>query len=136
MLEFHNVKIDVDIEDNEREEEGEESKLPMIINLLKRYMSLFEMPNGLPSRRIVDHRILTLDGQKPINVRPYKYGYIQKEEIEKLVPEMLQAGNISPSQSPYSNPILLVKKRDGGWRFCVDYCKLNQVTIVDKFPIL
>ncbi|TYK07734.1 peroxidase 64 [Cucumis melo var. makuwa] len=136
LLEVENVKIDEDNEEeSEREEEGEKSNLPMIPNLLKRFRGLFEMPKELPPRRAVDNRILTVDEQKPINVRPYKYGYIQKEEIEKLVSEMLQAGIIRSSRSSYSSPVLLVKKRDGGWRFCVNYRKLNQVTISDKFPI-
>ncbi|KAA0033896.1 retrotransposon protein [Cucumis melo var. makuwa] len=127
LLEFQGVEIKVDTEDeSEKEEEGEESKLPMIRNLLTRYRSIFETPKGLPPKRTVDHRIVTLDGQKPINVRPYKYGYIQKEEIEKLVSEMLQAGIIRPSRSPYSSLMLLVKKRNLGWRFCIDYRKLNQ----------
>ncbi|KAL0539505.1 hypothetical protein IC582_023720 [Cucumis melo] len=136
LIEFQKIEIEAGSEvESEKEEEGEESNLPMIRNLLAKNRIIFELPKGLPPKRAVDHRILIQEGQNPINVRPYKYGYIQKGEIERLVSEMLQAEIIRPSRSPYSSPVLLVKKKDGGWRFCVDYRKLNQVTIADKFPI-
>ena len=124
-------------DDDEKEQEmrGEEADIPMIRFLLQQYADIFETPKGLPPKREIDHRILTLPEQRPINVRPYRYGHVQREEIEKLVAEMLQTGVIRPSRSPYSSPVLLVKKKDGGWRFYVDYRKLNQATISDKFPI-
>jgi hypothetical protein len=108
---------------------------PAVQELIGAYAEVFKEPEGLPPSRSHDHRILLKDEAKPTCVRPYCYPYYQKEEIEKLVREMLSAGVIRPSQSPYSSPVLLVRKADGSWRMCVDYRALNRDTIKDKYPI-
>lgn len=74
-------------------------------------------------------------GVGPVNIRPYRYPQFQKDEIERLVAETLAARIIQPSTNPFSSPMLLVKKKDGSWRFCVDYRALNHITVPDNFPI-
>jgi hypothetical protein len=106
-----------------------------IAELLDGFEGVFQEPTGLPPNRSFDHRIQLIEGVLPTCVRPYRYPHYQKEEIEKLVKEMLSTGIIRASQSPYSSPVLLVRKADGSWRLCVDYRALNKNTIKDKYPI-
>jgi hypothetical protein len=108
---------------------------PNLLQLLQEFQGLFEELHGLPPARPHDHRIPLIQGSPPVNVRPYRYPHYQKNEIERIVVGLLNTGEIRPSTSPYSSPVLLVKKHDGSWRLCVDYRALNRVTIKDKFPI-
>jgi hypothetical protein len=58
-----------------------------------------------------------------------------KDEIERQVTEMLQAGIIQPSTSPFSSSVLLVKKKDETFRFCVDFRHLNAITAKSKYLV-
>ncbi|GJS18672.1 retrotransposable element Tf2 [Tanacetum coccineum] len=66
---------------------------------------------------------------------PYRYPPSQKDTIEAMVKKLLDSGVIRPSNSPFSSPIVMVKKKDGSWRMCIDYRHLNKHTVKDKFPI-
>lgn len=71
----------------------------------------------------------------PIKLRPYRVPYATVDNIDKMVDEMLQGGLISKSNSPWAAPIVIVKKKDGTDRFCIDFRKLNSVTSGDNYPI-
>jgi len=103
--------------------------------LLQQYQDIFSDPKTLPPQRAYDHAISLQPGAVPINCRPYKYSPQHKTEIEKQVKELLEAGLITHSTSPFASPVLLVQKKDGGWRFCVDYRHLNAMTIKNRFPM-
>ncbi|KAJ3691747.1 hypothetical protein LUZ61_020911 [Rhynchospora tenuis] len=103
--------------------------------IVTQYKSVFTNPTTLPPQRLVDHQINLKSETHPVNIRPYRFSYFQKLEIEKIIEELLQSGYIRPSTSPFASPILLVKKKDNSWRLCVDYRQLNECTVKNKFPI-
>ena len=106
-----------------------------VLAVLEENKSVFQVPSGMPPMRPFDHKIHLLPNSKPVNVRPYRYPYFQKTEIERQVKEMLDTGIIRRSQSPFSSPVLLIRKKDGSFRFCIDYRALNSATVPDHFPI-
>ena len=90
-------------------------------SIIQQYQHLFDPPVGLPSPRACNHLIPLVPGSKPVAMRPYRYPPKLKDEMEKQVADMLEQGIIQPSVSSFSSPVLLVPKKDGGYRFCVDY---------------
>jgi hypothetical protein len=70
-----------------------------------------------------------------VAVRPYRYPQLLKDEIERQCDQMLRQGIIRECTSAFSSLVLLVKKADKTWHFCIDYHELNAKTVKDKFPI-
>jgi hypothetical protein len=104
--------------------------------LLSKHQMVFSTPQGLPpSSGVHDHSIPLIPRSLPPNIHPYCHPFSQKNEIEKMVQELLTVSVIRPSTSPYSSPVVMVMKKEGSWRMCPDFRALNKRTIKDKFPI-
>ncbi|CAG8611019.1 11566_t:CDS:2 [Cetraspora pellucida] len=80
------------------------------------------------------HEILT-HGGRPIKQRAYRYSPAEKQFLKEEIASMLKEGIISPSSSPWSSPVVLIKQKARKMRFCVDYRKLNAATIKDNYPL-
>ena len=103
--------------------------------LLQEFRHVFETPTGLPLLKGHKHPIVLKEGAQPMCQGPYRYPFYQKNEIEKIVKELLSVGSIRNSSSPFASPVLLVRKANGSWRMCIDYGALNNITVKDKFLI-
>jgi hypothetical protein len=106
-----------------------------IQQLLHQYSTVFEVPQGMPPVRDCDHKVPLLPGARPVQMRPYRYAPALKTEIEQQVADMLKTGIIQPSQSEFASSVILVKKKDNTYRFCVYYRHLNALTVKTKFPV-
>ena len=94
-----------------------------------------DLPPGLPKSRPEDHAIEIIPGSAPTCRAPYCQNQIEQKEIKNQVEELLNRDLIRPSSSPFGAPVLLVKKKNGTYRMCIDYRALNKITIRNRFPI-
>ena len=106
------------------------------IQVVKEFMDVFpeELP-GLPPEREVDLFVEILLGTTPISRAPYKMAPIELKELKIQQRELQDKGFIRPSVSPYDAPIMFVKKKDGTLRVCIDYRKINNVIVKNKYPL-
>ena len=120
---------------NSNSEHLSENEKVEFSNLLRKYHSIFSTSKkDLGRASLVKHRINTgtaLPVRKPPRRLPLGKRQIEKEEIEA----MLDRGVIQPSTSPWASPVVLVTKKDGSTRFCVDYRRLNDLTVKDAYPL-
>nr|KYP41582.1 Transposon Ty3-I Gag-Pol polyprotein [Cajanus cajan] len=91
--------------------------------------------SSLPPRREVEFSIDLVPGTGPISIAPYRMSPVELVELKKQIEDLLEKGFVRPSVSPWGAPVLLVKKKDGSMRLCVDYRQLNKVTIKNKYPL-
>lgn len=78
---------------------------------------------------------INLSDTKPVYFRPYRASNSDRKIIRDMVNELLEHGIIRESNSPYASPALLVSKKNGEKRLCIDYRALNKITIKDKYPM-
>lgn len=109
----------------------EESQLTALLQKRERVFSTHEEDFGRTDT--VKHSIPT--GAAPVREHFRPLPPLLYKDIPALLAGMLQNGIITESSSPWAAPIVMVRKKDGSWRFCVDYRKLNSVTHKDAFPL-
>ena len=110
------------------------SEKELLFVLLMEYADVFSFHSDLGRTNLTKHHIGTGDSQ-PIHQLPRRVSPARRQEVRQLLTEMLKNDIIQPSNSPWSSPIVLVRKRDGSTRFCIDYRKVNSVTRKDAYPL-
>ncbi|XP_021305548.1 uncharacterized protein LOC110431156 [Sorghum bicolor] len=114
------------------------SSLPSaVLDLLQDFEDVFpdEVPAGLPPLRGIEHQIDLVPGASLPNRPAYRANPEETKEIQRQVKELLDKGYVRESLSPCAVPVLLVPKKDGSWRMCVDCRAINAITVRYRHPI-
>jgi len=90
---------------------------------------------GIPPKKEIVHDIILQQDAPLPNIGMYSLSTLENAKIKKEVQELLEKGFIRPSTSSCGSPIVLVRKKDGSWRMCIDYRALNKITIKNCYPL-
>jgi hypothetical protein len=103
--------------------------------VMEQYCDIFTLPTGVPLHcQVKCPIVLTLGASLP-NGPIYRHSVMENNKIKRQIQELLQKGHIQPSSSPCGSPDLLVQRKDGTWRLCIDYQALNRITVRNRYLI-
>ncbi|XP_049406444.1 uncharacterized protein LOC125870142 [Solanum stenotomum] len=108
-----------------------------VSSLLQNFEDVFpdDTPKGLPPLRGIEHQIDFVPGSQLPNRLAYRSNPEETKELQRQVEELLEKGFVRESMSPCSVPVLLVPKKDGTWRMCVDCRAINKITVKYRHPL-
>jgi hypothetical protein len=111
--------------------ELDESLPSVVVSLLQEYEDVFpnDVPDGLPPLRGIEHQIDFVLGATIPNRPAYRSNPDETKELQRQVEELMAKGHVRESMSPCAVPVLLVPKKDGTWRMCVDCRAMNNITV-------
>ncbi|GKB33513.1 reverse mRNAase [Tanacetum coccineum] len=101
-------------------------------NIIAEYHALFDDVGEMPPNQIIERDIQLVEDSTLPSIGMYRNSVLENNEIKRQVEKLLKSGVIRPSSSPCGSPIVLVPKKDGGWRICVNYRALNKITIKNR----
>ena len=111
------------------------SQKRQLVSVLTSFSDTFALDQSQLGRTdLVEHSIETGE-QRPIRQLPYRTPFALRQEMEGMIGQMLEQGVIQESSSPWASPVVLVAKKDGTNRFCVDCRRFNSITKMDTFPL-
>lgn len=125
-LDIEEVKIDPKLSSADQER---------LYKLLQRYRSCFATNLSELGCTTEGAMHIELHDNRPVVYRPYRMSFHEREKVRNIVEELLQNDIVQESQSNYASPVLLVKKKNGEARLCVDFRGLNSKTVKDKYPL-
>nr|GEV54854.1 putative reverse transcriptase domain-containing protein [Tanacetum cinerariifolium] len=107
--------------------------VPIVRELLEVFLE--DLP-GLPPVRQVEFQIDLVHGAAPMARAPYRLAQAEMQELSIQLQELSDRGFIRPSSSPWGAPVLFLKKKDGSFWICIDYRKLNKLTVKNRYPLM
>nr|GEU74535.1 putative reverse transcriptase domain-containing protein [Tanacetum cinerariifolium] len=118
------------------EDKSEEKRLEDV-SIVREFSKVFpeDLP-GLPPARQVEFQIDLVPGAAPVARAPYRLAPAKMQELSTQLQELSDTGFIRPSSSPWGEPVLFVKKKDGSFWMCIDYRELNKLTVKNRYPLL